>query len=59
VCRTYLDPFVGSDGFDYVQDFATQLPSTVISMLLGVPEDEREEVRRHIDTVFHIEPGVG
>jgi len=59
VCGNLLDPHVGGDGFDYVQRFAQQLPSTVISMLLGVPESEREEVRHHIDTVFHIEPGVG
>jgi cytochrome P450 len=59
VCRDLLDPFVGGDGFDYVRSFAQQVPSTVISMLLGVPESEREEVRQHIDAVFHIEPGVG
>jgi cytochrome P450 len=59
VCRTLLEPHVGSDGFDYVRKFAQQLPSTVISLLLGVPDSEREEVRQHIDTVFHIEPEVG
>ncbi len=59
VCRDLLDPFVGSGGFDYVRSFAQQVPSTVISMLLGVPESDREEVRQHIDAVFHIEPGVG
>ncbi|MBO0731863.1 MAG: cytochrome P450, partial [Acidimicrobiaceae bacterium] len=59
VCRDLLDPFVGGEGFDYVRGFAQQVPSTVISMLLGVPESEREEVRQHIDAVFHIEPGVG
>ncbi len=59
VCRSLLEPHVGGSGFDYVQQFAQQLPSTVISLLLGVPDSEREEVRRHIDTVFHIEPEVG
>lgn len=59
VCATLLDPFVGSGGFDFVQDFGAQVPSTVISMLLGVPDSERKEVLHHIDTVFHIEPGVG
>jgi cytochrome P450 len=59
VCASLLDPFVGSGGFDYVQDFGAQLPSTVISMLLGVPDAERKEVLHHIDTIFHIEPGVG
>ena len=59
VCASLLDPFVGSRTFDYVQDFGAQLPSTVISMLLGVPDSERREVLHHIDTIFHIEPGVG
>jgi cytochrome P450 len=59
VCRSLLEPHAGSGGFDYVQKFAQQLPSTVISLLLGVPDSEREEVRQHIDTVFHIEPEVG
>ena len=31
----------------------------VISELLGVPDDQREEVRHAIDDTFHIEPGVG
>ena len=59
VCASLLDPLVGAHGFDYVQDFGAQLPSTVISMLLGVPDSERKEVLHHIDTIFHIEPGVG
>ncbi len=59
VCASLLDPCVGSGGFDFVQDFGAQLPSTVISMLLGVPDSERKEVLHHIDTIFHIEPGVG
>jgi len=59
VCVSLLDPFVGAGEFDYVQDFGAQLPSTVISMLLGVPASERREVLHHIDTIFHIEPGVG
>jgi cytochrome P450 len=28
-------------------------------MLLGVPDSDREEVRQHIDGVFHLEPGAG
>jgi cytochrome P450 len=59
VCASLLDPLVGSAGFDFVRDFGAQLPSIVISMLLGVADSEREEVLHHIDTVFHIEPGVG
>jgi cytochrome P450 len=59
LCAELLDPHVGGGTFDYVQDFGALLPSMVISALLGVPDDEREEVRHHIDETFYIEPGVG
>ena len=59
VCREYLDPQVGGSGFDYLADFGTQLPSRIISMLLGVPDSDRPRVLELIDTTFHIEPDVG
>ena len=59
LCAQLLDPHVGGGGFDFVQDFGAQLPSMVISELLGVPDDQREAVRHAIDDTFHIEPGVG
>ncbi len=49
----------GRDSFDYVQDFGAILPSMVISSLLGVPDADRAHVHHLIDTLFHIEPGVG
>ena len=58
-CALLLDPHIGSGGFDYVQDFSAILPPTVISMLLGVPASERDELRRCVDDVFHVEEGVG
>ncbi|MGA7419009.1 MAG: cytochrome P450 [Acidimicrobiales bacterium] len=59
LCARLLDAQRGKDRFDYVQDFGAQVPANVIAALLGVPADDREEVRRHIDQIFHIEPGVG
>ncbi len=59
LCGELLDPLVGLDRFDFVQDFASQVPSRVISHLVGVPEEDREEQRANIDEMFHIEPGVG
>jgi cytochrome P450 len=59
ICAELLDPLVGAGSFDYVQQFAVLVPSMVISALIGVPPDEREEVRHYIDQTFHIEPGVG
>ncbi|MDT3440675.1 MULTISPECIES: cytochrome P450 [unclassified Pseudofrankia] len=59
ICAELLDAQIGSGGFDYVQDFSAILPPTVISILLGVPGSEREELRHLVDNVFHMEEGVG
>jgi len=59
LCAELLDPLVGARRFDYVPEFAAQLPSRVISSLVGVPPEDQEEQRRLIDAMFHIEPGVG
>jgi cytochrome P450 len=59
LCASLLDAQQGETSFDYVQDFGARLPATVIAMLLGVPPSDREDVRHHIDGLFHLEPGVG
>jgi cytochrome P450 len=59
LCTDLLDAQKGRESFDYVQDFGARLPATVIAMLLGVPDSDREDVRHHIDGLFHLEPGVG
>jgi cytochrome P450 len=59
LCGTLLDAQRDRGGFDYVQDFGAIVPATVIAMLLGVPDDDRRELRENIDTLFHIEPDVG
>jgi len=53
----YLDPLVGSGGFDYLQDFGAKLPVMVISALLGVPEEDREEIREWTDILLHRDEG--
>ncbi|MBW2291715.1 MAG: cytochrome P450 [Deltaproteobacteria bacterium] len=57
VAASYLDPLVGSGGFDYLQDFGAKLPVMVISALLGVPEEDREEIRQWTDTLLHRDEG--
>jgi cytochrome P450 len=59
LCAELLDPFVGASELDYVEDFGDHLPSMVISSLLGLPREDQRDVRRMIDGIFHIEPGVG
>lgn len=58
-CTDLLDAQAGSERFDYVQQFAAQLPSRTISALVGVPPEDQEPTRQLVDQMFHIEPGVG
>jgi cytochrome P450 len=57
LCAGYLDPFAGSGGFDYVADFSAKLPVMVISSLLGVPEEDQEQLRIWSDLTLHRDPG--
>jgi cytochrome P450 len=59
LCGELFDAQAGEETFDYVQSFAARLPAEVIAALIGVPECDREYVRKYIDQTFHIEPGVG
>ncbi len=43
---------------DWVGDLAGKVPMDVISEMLGVPEGDREEVRRLADLLVHREPGL-
>ncbi len=54
----YLDRCLSSDSFDWVADFAGKVPMDVISEMLGVPETDRDEVRRLADLLVHREPGL-
>jgi cytochrome P450 len=44
--------------FDFVADVAAKLPMDVISDLLGVPAEDRAEVRRLADLLVHRDPGL-
>jgi cytochrome P450 len=59
LCARLLDAQGGRDRFDLVADYGAVVPGEVIATLLGVPEDDRVEVRRWIDGSFHLEPDVG
>jgi cytochrome P450 len=41
----YLDPLIGSSGFDVIAELGAKLPMGVISALLGIPESDRAMVR--------------
>ncbi len=41
-----LDPLVGGDRFDFVNDLGEQMPMRVIGMLLGIPEERQRPDHR-------------
>jgi cytochrome P450 len=56
-CATCLDPFVGSDRFDFVVDLGAELPMRAIGMLLGIPDADQPKVRDHAKRNLRNRPG--
>jgi hypothetical protein len=54
----YLERVREAGRFDFVADFAGRIPMDVVSELLGVPEADRDELRRWSDTILHRAEGV-
>jgi cytochrome P450 len=49
LCADLLDPFVGVGSFDFETDFGAVMPTKVIGMLVGIPEQDQIAVRDHFD----------
>jgi cytochrome P450 len=56
-CADALDPLVGEDSIDFVEDIGKQVPMRAISMLLGIPESDQESIRDLADAHIRTEPG--
>jgi len=56
-CVQALDPVVGMGRFDFVTDLGAQMPMKVISALLGIPDDDQEYVRDHVNAQLRTEAG--
>jgi cytochrome P450 len=56
-CARSLDPLVGSRRIDFIADLGAQMPMRVIGMLLGIPEEDQEELRDDIDAGLSLEEG--
>jgi cytochrome P450 len=52
-----LDPFVGSDGFDFIAHLGSQMPMRIIGALLGIPEQDYAAVRDSVDARMRTEAG--
>ena len=57
ICAQLLDPLVGSGRFDFVTDLGAMMPMKVISMLLGIPEDDQEYIRDRGNAQLRTEAG--
>ena len=58
LARRHLGVAVARGEFDFVADFAGLLPMDVISEMIGVPEADRDDVRKLADIVVHREDGL-
>ena len=56
-CERTLDPLVGGDRIDFIAHLGSQMPMRVIGMLLGIPEEDQEEIRDQIDAGLSLEEG--
>jgi cytochrome P450 len=56
-CARTLDPLAELDRFDLIQDFAGIVPMKVIGMLLGIPEEDQQDVRKRSDNSLRTEIG--
>ena len=56
-CAQLLDPLVGSGRFDFVKDIGAIMPMKVISMLLGIPENDEEYIRDRANAQLRTEAG--
>ena len=58
IAGEHLGAVAGHATCDFIAEFAGKLPMDVISELLGVPREDRAELRAFADTVVHREEGM-
>ncbi|MEM6105768.1 cytochrome P450 [Mycobacterium sp. 050272] len=56
-CAQCLDPLVGTGRFDFIADLGAHMPMRVIGMLVGIPEDDQEQVRERSNAALLTEAG--
>jgi cytochrome P450 len=56
-CAETLDPLVGTGRFDFVRDLGAYMPMRTIGMLLGIPEEDQEAIRKLTDDGLRLEEG--
>ena len=57
IINGYLDPLMGRRQFDILEEFAAPFPVEIISTILGVPPEDRQQIRHWTDAMLHREEG--
>ena len=58
-CERALDPLIGSDRFDFIEDLGAQIPMRTIGYLLGIPEQGQQAVRDNTNQAIGLKDGSG
>lgn len=56
-CQKLLEPMEGAKRFDFLRDLGDKLPGGVIGIMLGIPDEDRDKVREHVDGGLRTEEG--
>jgi cytochrome P450 len=56
-CVRTLDPLIGSGGFDFIADLGAQIPMRTIGYLLGIPEQDQQNIRDKTDRALGLKDG--
>lgn len=56
-CARALDPLVGESRFDIIEHLGATMPSRVIGMLLGIPEQDQQAIRDSTDNRLRTRDG--
>ncbi|MCU1375314.1 MAG: cytochrome, partial [Actinomycetia bacterium] len=57
VIREFITPLEGRTEFDAVADFSAPFPVEIISRMLGVPAEDRQQIRHWLDATLTRDPG--
>jgi cytochrome P450 len=56
-CVRALDPLVGSGRFDLIEDLGAKVPMRTIGYLLGIPEEDQQQIRDKTDRALGLKDG--
>ncbi len=59
IAKHYLDPVMGAVGCEFQDALSNRLPMDVISVLVGIPEEDRDEYREWVHRGLERDPDTG